>query len=309
VIGDFWASASRNLADRLATASVPALVFWLGGLLAWLAGDGGVDELRSVTDWLERQSSPAQVAAILTVLLGVSASGVLVARLVAPALRALEGYWPPVLDPLRRRLTARQQGHAEEEDEAIQELLPEVLPPATPTAGQLLELSRLERRRRHRPNAHNRFLPTRIGNALRAAETWPEDKYGLHTVAVWPRLWLVLPESARDELVAARAALDGAVAAAIWGLLFCGFAIWSLWAIPVGLAVAGATLAWWLPARAETYGDLVESAFDIHRVALYEALRWPLPENPAEERAAGERLTSYLWRGSDDSQPTFTRRG
>jgi hypothetical protein len=35
-------------------------------------------------------------------------------------------------------------------------------------------------------------------------------------------------------------------------------------------------------------------------------LRWPLPTNPKEEHLEGQRLTTYLWRGSDDPDPTFS---
>ena len=79
-------------------------------------------------------------------------------------------------------------------------------------------------------------MPTRIGNILRAAETRPYDHYGLEAVIVWPRLWLVLPDSARQELSTARASLDSSVAAVIWALGFCAFAPLAWWAAPVGLA-------------------------------------------------------------------------
>ena len=45
---------------------------------------------------------------------------------------------------------------------------------------------------------------------------------------------------------------------------------------------------------------------DLHRTALYQQLRWPLPTDPKQEHSQGEHLTSYLWRGSHDPDPTFT---
>jgi hypothetical protein len=74
----------------------------------------------------------------------------------------------------------------------------------------------------------------------------------------------------------------------------------------VGLGIAAAGIAFWVPARAEVFGDLVEAAYDLHRTALYAQLRWPLPTNPKEERDQGELLTSYLWRGSHAIDPKFT---
>ena len=56
---------------------------------------------------------------------------------------------------------------------------------------------------------------------------------------------------------------------------------------------------------AMVYGDVIEAAFDLHRWKLYEALRWPTPTTPADERATGAKLTQYIWRGSDDDTPVF----
>lgn len=149
-------------------------------------------------------------------------------------------------------------------------------------------------------------MPTALGNTLRAAESHPVDKYGLDGVSVWPHLWLVLPDATRQELMTARAALDSAARACVWGLLFVAFTPWTPLAAPTGLVVAACAAYWWAPAAAQVFADLVEAAFDLHRTALYQQLRWPLPANPQDERAEGQHLTMYLWRGLDSSSPTFT---
>jgi hypothetical protein len=135
----------------------------------------------------------------------------------------------------------------------------------------------------------------------------PKDKYGLDSVIVWPRLWLLLPGSARDELTAARAALDSSVAAVLWGLLFCVFAWWTPLALIAGLGVAISSAVFWVPSRAETFGELMESSFDLYRFALYEQMRWPLPENPDDERKDGESLTQYIWRGTSPVGQAFAK--
>jgi hypothetical protein len=307
MLGKFWEGIGGRLADKWATLAVPALVFWLGGLLAWAYDRGGLHQLTILTDWLNRQATTTQIAIMLTVLLAVAASSVLVNRLTTPALRLLEGYWPRWLKGLRRRLTARIERRAADDDAAWQQLAAVVLTrPDSATAEQLARFARLDQQRRRRPAAANRYLPTRLGNILRAAETSPTDKYGLDAIAVWPRLWLVLPDATRQELTTARAALDAAVAAAIWGLLFCAFAVWTPLALPLGLLVTAVAVAVWAPPRAEILADLVESAYDLHRAALYQHVRWPLPTNPKQEHTEGQRLTAYLWRGSDDPDPSFT---
>ena len=76
-------------------------------------------------------------------------------------------------------------------------------------------------------------------------------------------------------------------------MLFTGFAPWSLWVVPAGLLVTTGCYLLWLPGRTEAYADLVQTAVDLYRRALYEQLRWPLPRNPAEERASGRRLSTW----------------
>jgi hypothetical protein len=185
------------------------------------------------------------------------------------------------------------------------QLLQTEIDDSQPTAAQLAELARLERRRRHRPVLDSELLPTRVGNILRAAETRPRHRYGLDVVLIWPRLWLVLPDTTRKELASARASLDASVAAAIWGTAFVAFTPFTNWAL-VGLVVTLAAVLWWVPARAEVFADLIEATVELYRIALYRQLRWPLPKNPATEPERGEALTEYLERGSFNPYPVFT---
>jgi len=302
----FWEAVGGKLADRWAAVSAPALVFWLGGLAAWTYHSGGLHTLSTQTKWLDRQTTAAQVTVIVTALLAIAASAIIVGRLTTPVLRLLEGYWPSWTGPLRRRLTDRLADRAITDAPAWQAAYDQVRPPASPTAEQLAVYARLERRRRRRPSAAGYFLPTPIGNILRAAERHPIDKYGLDTVALWPRLWPALPDTTRQDLLAARGSLDTAVTTAIWGVLFCAFTPFTPLVIPVGLAVALTAVVLVIPARAQVFGDLIEAAYDQHRTVLYRQLRWPLPTNPQQEQECGRQVTAYLWRGSDDPTPTFT---
>jgi hypothetical protein len=100
--------------------------------------------------------------------------------------------------------------------------------------------------------------------------------------------------------------LDSATGAFIWGILFLVFTIWTPWAAVAGLVVAVMAYQFWVPNRAEVFADLLEAAFDLHRLALYRQLRWPLPENPQDERVKGRQLTRYLMRGESGTRPSFT---
>ena len=306
MLGAFWDAVGGKLADRAAAVSLPALVFWLAGLAAWLSHHHGPDSLTAYTGWLDQQRVFVQAVVVVTVLLAVAASAVLVRQAATPLLRFLEGYWPAFADPLRRRLADRLAARAARDQQAWQDAYARVHPPAVPTVDELAAYTRLERRRRRRPTQAGYFLPTPIGNILRAAERRPLDKYGLDTVICWPRLWPALPDTVRADLLAARAALDTAATTTVWALLYCAFAPLALWAVPLGLAVAALTVTVVIPARAQVFGELIEAAFDTHRATLYTRLRWPLPTHPRDEHEYGRHLTAYLWRGSDDTTPTFT---
>ncbi len=93
----------------------------------------------------------------------------------------------------------------------------------------------------------------------------------------------------------------------LWSVLLLVWAFWSwYWVIP--LALLGMAWGYWQALDAAgVYGELLRAAFDLHRFALYKALRWPLPGNPADEHKIGQQLTYYLWRGSEDTMPPFTQ--
>lgn len=305
MLGSFWDSVAGKLADRWAGIAAPALVFWAGGVLTRAFAGGGWSGLAHINEWLNGRTVLAQIAAVLAALVVVAASAVVVQRLTTPALRLLEGYWPGWLAWwTERRL--RHVLRRKSEDDAGWQRLQRVTELAEPTREQLSALAHLENHRRHRPVLDSELRPTRIGNVLRAAETRPFHRYGLEAVVVWPRLWLVLPDLARQELTGARASLDASVAAAIWGVGFVAFTPLAWWAAPAGIAVAAAAVLWWVPARAEVFADLVEAAYDLYRSDLYQHLRWPLPETPADEQQTGQEVSKYLVRGSDKPDPKFT---
>jgi hypothetical protein len=305
MLGKFWESVGGKLADRWAAVAAPAVVFWIGGLALWIRGGPGTSRLSEVGDWLDRQTVTVQIAALLGVLLAVAASTVVVERLTNPMFRLLEGYWPSWAKWPRHLLVSRAQHKADDDNQKMQALWSRKGAGETLTGDDQDRLAVLEVHYRHFPSTRTRFMPTRVGNIMRAAETRPDDKYGLDTVIVWPRLWLVMPDSTRQELLLSRQSLDSATSGVVWGLAFCLFAPLSWWAPLVGFAVAAGLLMWWVPARALVFADLLEAAYDVHRGELYKALRWPQPRTPQNEAQTGKDVTNYLWRGSKDPKPRF----
>jgi hypothetical protein len=305
VLSEFWSLVAGKLTDRWLAILTPATVFWAGGFSAWAFPGSGRSRLPDLTARLASHNVADKVVALLGAVLIVAISAIVVQRLALPVLRLLEGYWPAWLRTLTAGRRARVRRRKAADEEAWQQLQSK-LETTQLTPEDRAKLAGLEHRRHHRPVRDHELLPTRVGNILRAAETRPYHRYGLEAVVIWPRLWLVLPDLARQELSAARAGLDASVAAVIWGLAFMAFTPLAWWAAPVGAFTAATAAVWWVPSRAEVFADLMEGAYDLYRAALYRQLRWPPPANPAEELQIGHELTRYLVRGSDKPYPEFT---
>jgi len=294
--GAFWESVSGKLAERwTAELLTPAAMFWASGFAAWVVADGWDGTGPRVARWFDGLSGAEQVVVAAGGLLCLIGSAGVVEQLTFPILRLLEGYWPSGLGPLKDALT-RLAGRRMQRDEARLQALEAKRRAGPLNARDASELVRLDERLRRFPAAPESRMPTKLGNVLRAGESWPRDKYGLDAAVCWPSLWLLLSDAVRDELVEARKRLDTAVALAVWGALLAVWTFLTWWALPAAVVVY--VYAYWSAVRAAAvHCDLVESTFDLFRGSLYGALRFPQPVDPAEERRAGAALTAYLWRG------------
>lgn len=313
----------------------PAFAFWVGGLsLLWshvhatgVAAHGWTAELTASAEHLGHLPVLVQGALVVGGLVLIAASAVVVERLTSPLIRLLEGYWtrptwlrqlmvgyrrwrrawvknrvkPLELRQRRGTLTvaeydelltlrAAQDWQPAErlvqlEDRAAQGL----------TAQETVQLGRDLRLLRTTPERDDLRMPTRLGDALRTAERRPIERYGLDAVVCWPALWLVLPAETRTELTQARTALDAAVRGWLWGALFLVWTPVSWWAALIGVVVPLLTYPFGVLPRGMAFGELVITCYDVHRMALYDALHLPRPESPTIERTqAGPRVTAML---------------
>ncbi len=291
----FWEEAGKELGGKwVAVLLRSSLVFWAGGLLALVYHQP--NGWQALLDRWTSLVTEAQVTVLVGGLLLVIVSSSVMEWLQQPLLRAMEGYWPRPFRRFRlwraRKVEARL-AKKEKQWQHLDQLGLEHL-----RQEQRLEYARLDKEIIHlHPVSAGNLMPTALGNRLKAAEEYPRLRYGLETVVVWPRLWSLLPEGLKKDLVETRAQLDAAVRLFGFGLLFCIWTVWTWWALPFGLLIA---LVAWLRAlgTAEVHGDLLRASFDLHRFKLYESLHWPLPEETGEtEHTHGERLTGYLFRG------------
>lgn len=311
MLGDFWHGLGGRLADRWAAALFsPAFAFWSGALLAWInrpgPGRGGWhDDLLTLGRQLQGLPAILQGVCLIAPLVVVTLSGLALQQAAQPALRILEGYWPSRLDPVAAKLRTRRSQAIARDRARLRELAER--PAGTLHPAEIAERGRLERRHRRAPAQKIAHMPTGLGNILRAGETRTRNRYGLDPIVCWPRLWLLLPEASRQEVTAGYTSLLLAVQVLICGVLFTAWTAWAWWALPAGLAVAVAAYVRALSAAA-TFSDLLESCFDLHRMLLYQALRWPAPPDPRAEREQGARLTTYLSAGSRQPEPAFVLR-
>ena len=306
MLESLWEQVGEDLAGEWTTRMLfPAFAFWGGGLLAytWRYGWGGL------VNWWNGRAPHEQVALLVGGLILVVLSSAAMERLQTTVIRLAEGYWPWPLRWLRFLLARVWRWWMERKYEKWNALAekcegrPERLPPK-----EQARYARLDTALAHFPADPGRVMPTRLGNVLRASEEHSQVRYGLNANVCWPRLWLLLPADVQEDISVARGQLNEAARLFAWGLLFCIWAVWAWWAVPVGLAVA--FLAYrGMVLSALVYGELVRSAFDLYRFDLYEQMGWSPPRWAGDEPAYGERLTTYLFRGLTEEPVHFNHRG
>ena len=158
------------------------------------------------------------------------------------------------------------------------------------------------------PYECRRVLPTRLGNAMRAYETYADSRYGLDGAAVWPRIELLLSAEERSLIADARTEVSFALNCAVclplvaaWaagGVVFGSLDLW--WLL---VAVPGGVLAFSLGrlgAVTATFraGEPIRAAVDLHRLELYDRLGIRRPSGPDDERALAAAVNRLLLRGS-----------
>ena len=275
-----------------------AFAFWLGRLVACIYRFGWV----LLEPWASNQPQLVQVGLLIVGLIVIVMSAAAAQKIDQPMLRFLEGYWPRWMKPLRRKLTQRYVNQWQQQQRQWGALYGKG--EAALSAEELNEYAQFDWQLMHSPSQPNQFMPTRLGNLLRASEYRSKERYGLDAAVCWPRLWLLLPDSTRKELQEARAALNTAVRIGFWSLLFLVWTPLAWWA-PL-LALSGARFSYLMALSvAVVYVDLLEATFDVHRHLLYQSLRRNPPVNPAKETQEGEALNQYLWRGPDPNRPDF----
>lgn len=156
------------------------------------------------------------------------------------------------------------------------------------------------------------FLPTRLGNVLRAAERRAGQNHGFtRPVEMLPRIYPYLSPwlsealgDARDELdIACRMSVVLWILAAVTGAIFVADGAvpasdGSILAVPAAAAFLGVVSYRAAVQSAQAYGRYLFYVFDLHRRDLIRALGYEPPQSPKEEKELIQALTEWLVQGS-----------
>lgn len=138
------------------------------------------------------------------------------------------------------------------------------------------------------------LLPTLFGNSVRAFERHSKVRWGLDSIAAWPRIELLLSDTELETHADAKSDVafflnSGVLSFALGGILAAD----GIANRPVGLELAWLYLAPFIAAyllyggavgAAARWGSEVRSIIDIHRLELYERLGVRAPRSFSDER-------------------------
>lgn len=277
MVNDFAGTLTNRSAARwLPSVALPGLLFlvtcWIG---VQLGQDNALDAdhlvvavgaaVQNIAGWPVAAQALALVALPLTAV----AVGLVVQALVGPVRAVSLGQWPRPLRPVARLLTRRRRrrwGELHRERAALAKVHPENDRTTEQQdridwlAGRINQIAMAEPGR-----------PTWMGDRVRSLAHVAQHRYQLDLTFGWPRLWLVLPDTARKEIARAQGGFAAAVLVTTWALPY--LALGALW-WPAALAGMVIAAVGWSRARMaiSTLTGLAEAALDMHSRSLAIAL-------------------------------------
>lgn len=170
------------------------------------------------------------------------------------------------------------------------------------------------------PGLLSLILPTRLGNAIRSFEYYPDREYGMDSVTLWPRLVAVIDKeyavSVDDAKTSFDFMLNSSVLSGLTALavLAAGLTNPAALVANVGLrqwaaeVVVFVILSFWFYrlsiGSAASWGGMVKGAFDLYRHKLLEALGYGRkPSTREEERALWDGISLQMILGNSRSGP------
>jgi hypothetical protein len=295
----FIETLAGKLAERWLTVLViPGLGYLVAAAIALRLGHARWSQVSLLRDDITAlaadpalRSAGVAVLAVVALLAAAAAVSLVVQALGAAFLRI---WFMPPRDPVTRGLTARRLSAWQRADQAFQRALVaagRAQVSGSPDAPALRQAAERLGATRKRINLVPPQRPFRVGDRVAAADHRIFDRYRLDLGFIWPRLWLVMPETTRGEIGTAQARLTQEARLAGWAVAYL---ILGAWWWPMLLFGAGCGVAAWVRARSagEVLADLVESAVDVHGRALAESMGIACPAQL--DRETGELITGAL---------------
>jgi hypothetical protein len=170
------------------------------------------------------------------------------------------------------------------------------------------------------PTQEDLILPTRLGNVIRCFEDYPDERYGMSAVTLWPHLVAKIDKEYAAAIDDSKTSFDFMINSATLSLvlmlliLFVGLYhplqfvspwLWIPWALEiVGFAWLAHIFYTLSIGRAAAWGNTVRAAFDLYRWSLLEQLGYKrVPANVQEERELWDTISQQMMFG----YPTFER--
>jgi hypothetical protein len=291
----FLAELGKKIAERWVTLLVlPGLLFIAAATTAAILGQAKSTDITALRAWLDglaadsRPERPGVLILLATAILLAAVASALAANLISSLIMRT---WTTTASHGLAALTIRyRQRRWHSADSRLDQAKRQALRQPDQSAPDVAAA----RAARDRIGVREPASPTWIGDRLKEMSYRVHETYDLDLATLWPRLWLVAPDSVRSELGTAQDAYAASGRLAGWGTLYIilGLRWWPALVIGAITCCVG-----WQRARNSTavLAQLVESAVDLHVRDLAERLGIDTNGRPARE--LGPTIAELLPKG------------
>jgi hypothetical protein len=158
------------------------------------------------------------------------------------------------------------------------------------------------------PTQTRRIMPTRLGNALKAMETYGTDRYRLDSQTLWYEVYSSAPERCRTDADQARASVDFFISLVGLLALLSAASVASAvttdasqcWVVALGAAAATRPAYTTANKNMTDWRFAVQALVNLSRPELAKGLGYRLPKTFASERAFWSAWTKFVARGHRD---------
>lgn len=301
-----------GLLSGLLAGGWPFLVGWVFPSVLSVAIFGAFIEANSPKQsvvFLLQLSAAGQAVAVILVAFGLA---LLLSAVQTQLYRLLEGYYFPTrLQVVRQNHYRQQRDSLKKKCDAVAKNFKTATEDSPGSAGQALRLGLLLERLRRYPDDSCQIAPTRLGNAIRAFETYGWHHFRMDSQALWYELTSAAPERTRTDVERARAGVDFFIAMVYLSALGGAVSIIvgflrnepALGLIAVGVTALCLIPLWYeLAVRStDNWHQAMQALVNLGRKPLADSLNLALPSTIEAEREMW-RSVGWLIKGQYNGQ-------